>query len=148
MYFYRDSNGNLVPLQQAQNMLLPVGSSAPQPEINWGEVILKSVMFVGGTYSAAKGLEALFTDGQSRRASIPRDTWRYILRDGQACVQFGITNDPEVRCNQHIAAQKQFSTMEIVGPAVSRESARAWEFNRIETYRYRRGRRPKYNKVS
>jgi len=148
MHFYRDAYGNLVPLQQSQNMVLPVGSPAPQLEINWGEVILKSLMFVGGTYLAAKGIEALVTDGQSRRSSIPRDTWRYILRDGRACVQFGITNDPKVRCGQHVAAGKQFSSMEIVGPAVSRESARTWEFNRIETYRYRRGRRPKYNKVS
>lgn len=76
----------------------------------------------------------------------PRDTYRYILRDGRAVVQYGITNDPEARSNEH--SRKRYTSMSVVGPAVTRESALQWERTRIEEYcRAHAGKKPRYNKV-
>ena len=78
----------------------------------------------------------------------PRDTYRYILRDGRDIVQYGISNDPDVRLSGHEGDGKRFSTMTVAGPAVTRESALAWERTRIEEYcRTHDGKKPKYNKV-
>lgn len=75
-----------------------------------------------------------------------RDTYRYVLRDGTDIVQYGITNDPEARANEQ--SHKRFTSMTIVGPAVTRESALQWERTRIEEYcRAHGGDRPRYNKV-
>lgn len=143
MNFYRDSFGNLHVLPAQGDAL---GLMAPL-QIDWGEVIIKSLLVGGTLYLAAKGIEAVFHQPQRRRP-VPRDTFRYILKDGRNGVQFGITNNPPVRCSQHLSAGKTFSMMEIIGPAVSRASARQWEHTRIESYRRRSGQRPKYNKVS
>jgi predicted GIY-YIG superfamily endonuclease len=76
----------------------------------------------------------------------PRDTYRYVLRDGRDVVQYGITNDPEGRANEH--SSKRYTGMSIVGPAVTREAALLWERQRIEEYcRTHGGKRPRYNKV-
>jgi predicted GIY-YIG superfamily endonuclease len=62
-----------------------------------------------------------------------RDTYRYILKDGNTIEYIGITNDPDRREKEH-AKDKCFSKMEIVGPIVSRDTAEKWETERIETY--------------
>lgn len=75
-----------------------------------------------------------------------RDTYRYVLRDGRDVVGYGVTNDPEARGNQHL--RKRVTSMTVVGPALTRESALAWERTQIEQYcRGHAGRRPRYNKI-
>lgn len=77
-----------------------------------------------------------------------RETYRYILRDGRDIVQYGVSDDPEARVNEHSSDHKRFTTMTVVGPAVTRESALSWERARIEEYcRTHGGKRPRYNKV-
>ena len=77
-----------------------------------------------------------------------RNTHRYILRDGREIVQFGISNGPLDRAREHIGDGKRFTTMTVVGPSVSRDSALDWERDRIETYQQNHGgKRPRYNKV-
>jgi predicted GIY-YIG superfamily endonuclease len=77
-----------------------------------------------------------------------RDTYRYVLRDGRKVVQFGISDDPEARVQEHRGDGKRFKTMTVVGPAVTRDSALDWERDRIETYRRsHNGRMPRYNKI-
>lgn len=77
-----------------------------------------------------------------------RNTHRYVLRDGRRIVQFGITNGALDRAAEHLRAGKRFTTMQLIGPAVTRESALAWERYCIEGYQLTHsGRRPRYNKV-
>ena len=77
-----------------------------------------------------------------------RDVHRYVLRDGRKTVQFGITNDDVARAQEHLNVGKRFTSMTIVGPAVTRESALEWERCQIERYQANHnGRRPRYNKV-
>jgi hypothetical protein len=77
-----------------------------------------------------------------------RDTHRYVLREGREIVQFGITNAPVDRAEEHLRDRKRFTTMIVVGPAVTRDSALDWERERIETYQGTHGgKRPRYNKV-
>ena len=51
-----------------------------------------------------------------------RDTYKYVLRDGRDIVQYGVSDDPEVRVNQHSGDNKRFTSMTIVGAAAARES--------------------------
>jgi predicted GIY-YIG superfamily endonuclease len=77
-----------------------------------------------------------------------RDTHRYILRDGHHIVQFGITNGALDRAQEHLRGKKRFTTMTVVGPAITRNSALDWERERIETYqRTHDGKRPRYIKM-
>ena len=77
-----------------------------------------------------------------------RDTYRYVLRDGRKIVQFGISNGPRDRLNEHENDGKRFTTMAVVGPAVTREAALAWERKRIESYQQSHGgKKPQYNKI-
>jgi len=77
-----------------------------------------------------------------------RDTYRYVLRDGRKVVQYGISNGPEDRLQEHVGDGKRFTSMTVVGPAVTRDSALDWERHHIETYqRSHTGRMPRYNKV-
>lgn len=78
----------------------------------------------------------------------PRDTFRYVLRDGRDVVQYGISDHPEVRAYGHEIDGKRFTGMSVVGPAVTRESAQEWERDMIEAYqRSHGGKKPRYNKV-
>jgi len=147
MHFYRDDFGNWHPLPE-QVQTPDWFSTPPSSNIDWGEILVKSVLTGAGMYLAAKGIEALFSAPPRSRKMSRRDTFRYRLRDRRTCVQFGITNNPPIRCSQHVADGKEFSVMEIIGPVVTRASAREWEYNRIETYRRHFGQRPKYNRVS
>jgi hypothetical protein len=77
-----------------------------------------------------------------------RNTKRYILRDGRQIVQFGITNGPVDRAEEHLRNGTRFTSMTVVGPAVSRDAALDWERERIESCQESHGgRRPRYNKV-
>lgn len=77
-----------------------------------------------------------------------RNTHRYVLRDGREIVQFGISNGCLDRVQEHLRSGKRFTTMAVVGPAVTRDSALDWERDRIENYqRGHDGKRPRYNKL-
>ena len=77
-----------------------------------------------------------------------RDHWRYELKNGHKIVYFGITDDPERRETEHKSERKRFKRMNIVGPAVTQETAEQWEEKRLETYRRNHnGKNPKYNKA-
>lgn len=77
-----------------------------------------------------------------------RNTYRYKLNQGGKVVQYGITDDPERRKQEHKDDGKQFNQMKIVGPIVTRDSAERWEEERLESYRRtHRGRNPRYNKT-
>jgi len=78
-----------------------------------------------------------------------RDTYRYVLRDGRDVVMYGVAKDPDARLEEHRRNHRNNGlTMTVVGPAVTNESALAWERTQIELYcRAHGGRRPRYNKV-
>lgn len=75
-----------------------------------------------------------------------RDTKKYELYRGNKLVYVGITNDLERRANEHRAEGMQFTRMEQVGRASSRQSAGDWETGRIQTYMsHHGGETPEYN---
>lgn len=78
-----------------------------------------------------------------------RETFRYVLRDGRDIVQYGVTDDPETRELEHQRNHNNDDLkLTVEGPAVTRESALAWERVRIEQYcRAHDGKKPRYNKV-
>ncbi|MBR4155493.1 MAG: GIY-YIG nuclease family protein [Bacteroidales bacterium] len=63
-----------------------------------------------------------------------RSTYKYVLKDGNKIKYVGITDDPQRRESEH-KRDKDFKKMEIIGRAVSRESAEKWETERINQYR-------------
>ena len=73
-----------------------------------------------------------------------RNYVRYQLKDRNKVVYRGITNDPDRRYKEH-QHDKQFTSMEIIGPRVTEESARKWEQESLETYKRNQGELPKYN---
>ena len=74
-----------------------------------------------------------------------RDTYNYSLWDRNTKVYEGITNEPEVREQQH-EQDKRFTRIEIQRPSVSRDTALEREQEAIERYRQSHGgRSPKYN---
>ena len=77
-----------------------------------------------------------------------RDTYKYVLRDARDVVTYGVSDDPEACFSEHERDGKRVTGMTVVGAAVTRESALAWERTQIEQYcRTHGGRRPRYNKV-
>ncbi|EAY56070.1 MAG: hypothetical protein UBAL2_86920229 [Leptospirillum rubarum] len=77
-----------------------------------------------------------------------RDYSRYELWNGRKLVYVGISNDPERRINEHDGSEKRFTTMRVIGPKVSEETARDWEQERLESYRRNHnGRNLKHNKT-
>ena len=75
-----------------------------------------------------------------------RDTYKYILKDGNEIVDYGITNDLERREQEHRSEGLKFTKMEKVGIATTREAAGAWEEASIVHYKETHGgRRPRYN---
>ena len=75
-----------------------------------------------------------------------RDTYKYILKDGNEIVDYGITNDLERREQEHRSEGLKFTKMEKVGIATTREAAGAWEEASILHYKDTHGgRRPRYN---
>lgn len=78
----------------------------------------------------------------------PRDTYRYELKDGRQTVYFGISNGPKDRLEEHARDDKNFTRMNVVGPAVSEDSAHRWEAERLAVYRKNHGgKNPKYNQT-
>ncbi|MCK4477605.1 hypothetical protein KAU88_03630 [Candidatus Bathyarchaeota archaeon] len=79
-----------------------------------------------------------------RRAK--RDTYIYELKDGNSIVQYGITNNPDVRVIQHDNAGKEFTHLRVIRGPMSRE--RAMELEAFYIQRYQRqhgGDPPEYN---
>jgi len=77
-----------------------------------------------------------------------RDHYRYELRDNRKFVYAGITDDPSRREMEHESERKRFTSMHVVGPAVTKESAEQWEEERLEQYRRSHGgKNPRYNKT-
>ena len=77
-----------------------------------------------------------------------RNCFRYKLWDPGKIVQFGITNDPERRKEEHKDEGKRFSTFSIEGPAVTKNSAEEWEEQKLKSYRaHHYGKNPRYNKT-
>jgi hypothetical protein len=144
MYAYRDYSRKLyfAPARYRP----PAAPSELQTD--WGEVIGRGMLIVGGLALGAAILDSLFRSSKVPRRTAPRDTFRYELWQGSRRVQFGITNDPDRRSVEHLSSGKQFSAIGIVGPAVTRASARTWERSSIEAYARQKGRRPRYNKSS
>jgi hypothetical protein len=61
-----------------------------------------------------------------------RDTTRYVLREGHEVVAYGVSDDPEARLQEHQRNHPRI-TMTEVRPAVTRESALAWELLRLSS---------------
>jgi len=77
-----------------------------------------------------------------------RAHFRYELRDQGKIVYVGITDDPERREGEHQNEGKHFTSVNIVGPAVTKNSAELWEEKRLEQYRRSHGgKNPRYNKM-
>lgn len=76
-----------------------------------------------------------------------RDTYKYELKQGNKVVYVGITDDPGRREQKHRNDGKQFTSMNIVGNASTRQGASAWEEQRIQTYMgNHHSQTPQYNK--
>lgn len=74
-----------------------------------------------------------------------RDNVVYELLEKSEKVYIGITNDVERRKREH-EKDKNFSSMRIVTPKLTEESARNREKERIEIYqKNHKGKLPKYN---
>ncbi len=77
-----------------------------------------------------------------------RDNHRYELRDKGKIVYVGITDDPDRRQGEHKNEGKRFTSMNVVGPAVTQGSAEKWEEERLQKYRKSHsGKNPRYNKT-
>ena len=83
-------------------------------------------------------------------ANKKRNHSRYELRDGHEVVYVGITKqDPNQRAQQHTSDGKKFTSINVVGPAVTKDSAEGWEEERLQTYRNNHGgKNPRHNKTS
>lgn len=76
----------------------------------------------------------------------PRNKWLYELKDGNEIVQYGLTNDPDRRAIEHANSGKRFTHINVISPAVTRESAERREKEEIQRYqRQHGGRPPRYN---
>lgn len=77
-----------------------------------------------------------------------RNYYRYNLKDGHTIVYKGITKKPEERPEQHKDEGKRFTNLQIVGPAVKKDTAEKWEEKSLQSYRDSHGgKNPKYNKT-
>ena len=75
-----------------------------------------------------------------------RDTYKYILKDGNEIVDYGITHDLERREQEHRSEGLKLKKKKKVGIATTREAAGAWEEASILHYKETHGgRRPRYN---
>jgi len=71
----------------------------------------------------------------------------YTLRKGRLVVKHGITDDPERRLDEMKNEGLQFTSMTLDTIAVSEETARKREEERIKAYQKSHGKKPKYNKI-
>jgi len=76
-----------------------------------------------------------------------RNTKKYILKQGNKIIYVGITDDLDRRVKDH-QKDKDFNIVEKVGNKTTREAAKKWEEQRLETYRKSHsGKNPEYNKT-
>jgi len=151
MLGYRDAFGNFKPLSpRTLNQPLPFVWPAPElrPLPDWLVGIGKVVLIGCGALLVGAAVVDMLTPSRPARVLLQRNTYRYRLMDGPRRVQYGITDAPATRCSRHIGAGKQFTAMEIIGPRVTRATARQWERQSNEECLRRYGKRPRYNKVS
>lgn len=75
-----------------------------------------------------------------------RDTYKYLLVDGNEVVYVGITNDLERRNAEHRSEGKEFTDIVQDGEITTRDAAEKWEEKMIAMYKNdHNGKRPKYN---
>lgn len=75
----------------------------------------------------------------------PRNTKVYREKRGRETVYIGITDDLQRREREHRKDGHNFTNMEPVGPALTRESAEAREQQTLQNFKKNHGRLPKYN---
>jgi len=110
---------------------------------NWKDIRIADINELGDI--AKKDLEKR---KEEQIMSKKRNYYRYELRDGRKIVYIGVTDDPSRREREHKSEGKRFTSMNIVGPAVTKGSAEQWEEKRLEQYcRSHGGKSPKYNKT-
>lgn len=74
-----------------------------------------------------------------------RNWYKYELWNGRTLVYIGRTQDPTRRRYEH-SRTKEFTRMKIIGRAVTEETAKKWEWERLATYRRNHhGQNPLYN---
>jgi len=77
-----------------------------------------------------------------------REHYRYELRNRGKIVYIGVTDAPERRKTEHDREGKRFTSMNVITPVVTKDSAKKWEQERIQQYRRNhKGKNPKYNKT-
>lgn len=76
-----------------------------------------------------------------------RDYYKYELKEGNKVVYVGITKDPDRRHAEH-SRGKDYTHMNVIGIASSKEGAENWESMRLKTYaRNHGGQLPTLNKT-
>lgn len=76
-----------------------------------------------------------------------QDHHNYVLRDGRFVVKHGITTDPDERKVQMENERLRFTSMTIDPVAVSEETARKREKERVKAHqKSHKGKKPRYNK--
>ena len=86
-------------------------------------------------------------DNLGKKKRVKQNYYNYTLRDGRFVVKHGITNDPNRRAVEMENKGLKFKSMVIDPVAVSEETARKREKERVESYqKSHNGRKPKYNK--
>ena len=76
-----------------------------------------------------------------------QDHYNYVLRDGMFVVKHGITTQPNERMVQMENKGLRFKSMCLDTMAVSEETARKREKERVKTYqKSHKGKKPRYNK--
>ena len=74
-----------------------------------------------------------------------RDTHKYVWKDGNEILSYGITDDIERREKEH-QRQKPGSHLRQVGNRTTEDAARNWEKQKLEDYKKRYGKLPPKNK--
>lgn len=72
----------------------------------------------------------------------------YKLVKNDRAVYIGVTNDPQLRVQQHLHAGKYFDKMVITSQFLPRQEAERRETRNIASYREATGVNPRYNKTS
>lgn len=75
-----------------------------------------------------------------------RNTTKYVIKDGNEIVYYGISDDPVRREQEHRNEGMKFTSFQKVGNVTTRDAAGAWEEERIKHYMSQHGgNRPRYN---
>ena len=122
----------------------PLDSGPQVQPFQWGEFLTKACLIGGTLWLLGKAFEER---PRRKRRPARRDTYLYRLRASRRSVYFGISNQPERRCAEHLASGKRFDAMEVLGVAISRNSALSRERATLDNYCQRYGQLPHYNKI-